>query len=167
MKLIPLTQGKFAKVDDEDYEYLNQWKWCAHKSHNNIYAERNVRIKGRKQITIKMHRLILGLTDSKILCDHMDHDGLNNTKSNLRACNSTENQRNTSSKKGSSSPYLGVSKDKSKCNRKKRWRASICVNKNRIFIGMFLTEIEAAKAYDNAAIKHFKEFANLNFKNKN
>ncbi len=162
MKLIPLTQGQFAQVDDEDYEYLNQWKWLAHKSYKTIYAERNVRIKGGKQVTIKMHRIIMN-TDKGMLCDHKDHNGLNNVRSNLRNCTSTENQRNTSSKTGSSSKYLGVSKDES-WNRKKQWRTSICVNKKRMFIGMFLTEVEAATAYDKVAKKYFKEFANLNFK---
>lgn len=63
MKQIPLTQNQFALVDDEDYEYLNQWKWCAeyNKSVHSYYAVRNIRV-GNKQKTIRMHRVILNIT---------------------------------------------------------------------------------------------------------
>jgi len=80
MKLIPLTQGKFAQVDDEDFEYLNQWKWFALKDAQTFYAARGIYLKGN----ILMHRQLLGLTNSEVKGEHKDRNGLNNQKENLR-----------------------------------------------------------------------------------
>ena len=97
MKLIPLTKGLFAKVDDEDFEYLNQWKWTAtFGSHNGdkVYARRN----GKKsegplwRKTIRMHRQLLGVVgNATVVVDHLDSDGLNNQRSNLEATTVSEN----------------------------------------------------------------------------
>lgn len=152
MKLIPLSQGKFSQVDDEDFEWLNQWKWYAYKGINDVfYVARSI---GRKQI--KMHRLILGLTIFEERGDHIDHNGLNNQRINLRKCTHQENCKNRKSAKGSSSKYLGV---RLKIN---RWNARITVLKKQKHLGYFKTEIDAAKAYNEAAIKYHGEFANLN-----
>lgn len=164
MKLIPLTQGKFAQVDDEDYDFLMQWKWQAKKHNHIFYAARTIRTKfGRKEI--KLHRVILGLIDSKIFADHEDNNGLNCQKNNLRECNRFENSRNKSKKKNKN--YLGVHKD-SYINKdgieKLRFRAMIRVNRLLLHIGSFTDEIDAAKAYDISAKEHFGKFANLNFK---
>lgn len=107
-----------------------------------------------------MHRMILNVNDKKILIDHKNHDGLNNTKSNIRECTIRQNNINKRSRKNSSSKYLGVSLYK----RDNRWRADVRVNGKTIWIGYFDTEELAAKAYDKAALKHHGEFANLNFK---
>jgi len=165
MKLIPLTQGKFAKVDDEDYDWLNQWKWLAHKSKcgKRFTAERNQRIKGERQKLYIMSRVILNTDDKNIFVDHINHDSLDNRRCNLRTCTPMENSRNMSPKSNSSSKYLGVSFTKNRI--KRPWRVSICVNKKRLFVKMCETELEAAKIYDEVAKKHFGEFANLNFKN--
>lgn len=158
MKLIPLSKtgkhkGKyFAMVDDEDFEYLNQFNWYCSKGK---YVER---WKSRNCEFASMHRMILNLTVHKMQCDHIDHNGLNNQKSNLRVCTSSQNGMNKSAR--GVSKYLGVSFRKNN----NKWRAIIGLNRKYKELGMFKTEIEAAKAYDEAAKIYFKEFANLNFK---
>ncbi len=92
MKLIPLTQGKFAQVDDEDYDYLNQWKWYTTKNHKTFYAARHIRINGKQKL-IYMHRVIMNIIKG-YKTDHIDHNGLNNQKYNLRICTCQENNRN-------------------------------------------------------------------------
>lgn len=164
MKEIQLTQGKVALVDDEDFEELNQFKWSAARFKNKFYAVRtrlkreDFFIKGKK-VMIKMHRQILGLTDPKIYCDHKDRDSLNNQRYNLRSCDFIENSRNKSPIKGSSSKYKGVSWNK----QNQKWYSSIRINGNPKHLGCFDDEIESAKAYDEMAKIHHKEFAYLNF----
>lgn len=172
MKLIKLTQGQFAQVDDEDYDYLNQFKWCTQKNRNTYYAVRAIHMNGKKCKVI-MHRVILELKDSKILVDHIDRNGLNNQRNNLRSCNNSQNQMNKRSK--GISKYLGVSLQNYKSTSKNtpeliynKWHAAISPNKKRISLGLYPFtpegEILAAKAYDQAAKEHYGEFANLNFK---
>lgn len=158
MKQIPLTQGKFTLVDDEDYEYLNQFKWFAMANGNNFYATRKVR-NNKIQRNVYMHRLILSVTDTKHVIDHIDHNSLNNQKSNLRIASHIENCKNRKPKKGGGSKYLGVYYFKAKTP---RWQASMTVNKKSIYIGLFKSEDEAALAYNEAATKHHGQFANLN-----
>lgn len=158
MKQIQLTQGKVALVDDVDYERLNQHRWCAKKSGATWYAVRMVGKDG-KQMTLYMHREILGLT-ANIETDHKDGDGLNNQRHNLRLATTAQNQRNQKKQKGTSQ-YKGVYWYQGKT----KWCAQIWIAKKRVSLGIFLSEIDAAKAYDNAAIKHFGEFARTNFQN--
>ncbi len=110
MKQIDISTPKhpntFTLVNDTDFEWLNQWKWSADEDGNTIYAERQCEITAKK---IKMHRLILGLTDSNICCDHRDMNGLNNQRYNLRACTHTENKKNTVKYANNKSGYKGVS----------------------------------------------------------
>lgn len=158
MKEIPLTQGKVALVDDEDYDYLMQWKWNVTNPYKNIwYARRTVNLGNNRYKTILMHRVILNI-DNNALCDHKDHDGLNNQKDNLRSCTEKENMVNRRSCH-KTSIYLGVHFYK-----KKYIVASITVNCETIYLGTFKEEKDAAIAYDKAALKYHGEFANLNFK---
>jgi hypothetical protein len=154
MKQIPLTRGMFALVDDEDFEYLNQFKWYAHKDSATYYAMRK---KNRKDV--RMHRVILGITEPKVFGDHIDHNGLNNQRSNLRIATPAQNQRNKASRKGSSSKYLGVANYPKK---NKPWGATISSNNKHYHLGHFAKEEDAARAYNEAAIKYHGEFANLN-----
>jgi hypothetical protein len=159
MKEIKLTQGKVALVDDADYEWLNQWKWHANISRNTFYAKRAVWISGEKKyIHIKMHRLILGLTDPLVLADHKDGNGLNNQRENLRSCTEHENRKNRSSYIGSKSKYKGVSLSPPSPN----WRATITINGRMKHLGYFAKEEDAALAYNEAAANHHGEFARLN-----
>lgn len=163
MKEIKLTQGKSALVDDDDYEFLMQWKWQAVKRGNTFYAERRQRVGLRaedKGVSMKMHRMILNITDPLVFVDHKDKNGLNNTKINIRTCTRQQNNMNRRTAKNSSSKYLGVSYHK----HTKRWQASMTHNGKAIYIGLFKTESDAAVAYDSKAIELNGEFANLNFK---
>jgi hypothetical protein len=155
MKEIKLTRGLFAQVNDEDFDYLNQWKWMAHKDRKNYYAVR-VEYKPRKK-TIFMHRLILNTPD-KMLTDHIDHNGLNNRRLNLRNC--TQSQNSMNQKPHSITKYLGVYYNKKRNN----YQASIRVNRKNISLGFYKTAKEAAMIRDIASLKYFGEFAYLNFK---
>lgn len=155
-KTIDLTKGYTAKVDPEDYDLINYRKWCASITNNGtVYAQSRIEYK-----LCLMHRIIMGISDPKIIVDHIDHDTLNNCKYNLRVCSRSENNRNKRSHKNSSSKYLGVSWDKSR----NKWKANICYNRKNKCIGRFSTEKEAALAYDKHALSLFGEYANLNFK---
>jgi len=151
MKEIKLTQGFVTQVDDEDYEYLNQWKWCTQKDRNNYYAVRSIKKKLKK-----MSRIIINAPDG-MQVDHIDHNGLNNQKYNLRICTNSQNCMNR--RPYGKSKYLGVVIDKGKYI-----RARIKVNGKLINLGTFETEENAAKIRDEASIKYFGEFANLNLK---
>lgn len=156
MKLIPLTKGKFAQVDDEDFEKVNQFKWCVQKIKNLWYASRNISIEG-KQKKVLMHRDVMNISDSSLFIDHIDHDGLNNQKINLRQCSQRENLYNKKGNKDTVSQYKGVTFFN------KKWVARINKDGKRYFLGGHLTEIEAAKAYDVKAKELYGTFAHLNF----
>jgi hypothetical protein len=160
MKEIPLTQGKIAIVDDDDYEKLKNFKY----SLNNCgYARRYDKLSyklSKKRTDVLMSHDILGKPPKGISIDHADRNRLNNCKCNLRFATRSQNNANKSksSRNFTTSRYLGVSYDRTR----KMWRAQIqCINKN-MFIGRFKTEGEAALAYNQAAIKYHGEFANLN-----
>lgn len=159
MKEIPLTQGKVALVDDQDYQALAQHKWHALNIDLAWYAVRNAPVvAGQSGGTIYMHREIMGAVPGQMI-DHWDGNGLNNQRDNLRHCT---NQQNISNKRrrvgGQSSRYKGVWWNK-QCL---KWEASIKVNYERIYLGLFSNEADAARAYNAAALQHFGEFACLN-----
>jgi hypothetical protein len=153
MKEIPLSKGKVALVDDEDYEELSQWKW----SYNGRVAMRGAFPDGRRK-NIIMHRQIMNAPDGMEV-DHIDHDPLNNSRSNLRICTRAENSRNRSPQRNGSSRFLGVSWDR----QRQRWSAHIMMHGKLRRIGSFPIEEEAARAYDREAIVHHGPFANPNY----
>jgi hypothetical protein len=162
MKKIPLSQGKFALVDDEDFEWLNQWKWFAHKSCYMFYAERHIYPNG-KDVIVKMHRQILGLKPgSKEVGDHINRNGLDNRRSNLRAVSESINKYNCSIYKNNTSGYRGVHWWKTAS----KWKAYIDINGKRKSLGHHPTAIDAAIAYDKAAIEIWGTNAYLNFPEK-
>jgi len=159
MKEIILTQGKVALVDDEDYEYLVQWKWYAAKMGNSFYAQRSDYNSLRKQSVITyMHRVILKVADFKIEVDHKDHNGLNNQKENIRAVTKKQNSFNKKSYKNSTSKYVGVSWNR----QSNKWQAQVRENGKIKYLGRFINEDDAARAYNKAAVESYGEFANLN-----
>lgn len=155
MKEIKITRNRVALVDDEDYGYLNQHKWTAQRNRNGgvYYAVRRI---GNKHIS--MHRVIMKITDPKIFVDHIDHEGLNNRKYNLRLCSNSDNKKNVRSRIGSTSKYLGVNWHKPL----NKWRAGIKFNGKNIHLGYSHDEKEAALLYNKFAKKYHGEFANLN-----
>ncbi len=160
MKHIPLTQGKFAIVDDEDYEYLTQWKWIVKMNSGIAYAGRWITCvtNGTKRRTaILMHRVIMNTPPGK-QTDHVNHNELDNRKYNLRICSAQQNQFNSRSQKNSFSQYKGVSRNRGK------WRAQIRHNNKDIWLGVHASAVAAAKAYDKKAKQLFGEFAYLNFR---
>ena len=152
MKKIELTKGYFALVDDADYDWLMKWKWCASVQRSNVYAVRK-----SNPCNIKMHRQIIG-APTGLMVDHIDHNGLNNQRDNLRLCNNSDNHKNSRPK--GISRYLGVSfrKDRNK------FEAYIKTDEKYIHLGHYVNEVDAAMAYDLSAKKYHGEFANLNFK---
>ena len=154
MKEIQLTQGKVTRVDDADFAILNQHKWSADRHKHTFYAVCAIRENGKRK-TLRMHCAILG--QSKV--DHEDGDGLNNQRYNLRPANKRQNAANTAKQFGTTSQYRGVDRSQS------GWRAQITADGKRIHLGRFALdqEINAAKAYDTAAILHHGKFARLNF----
>ena len=162
VKHIKLTKGKFAIVDDEHFEWLNQFKWHAAKMKQNFYAARRIKINGEWKI-ISMHRFILGLRPGdKNECDHKNHNTLDNHYDNLRICTHKQNSRNKRLYVGGSSIFKGVSWAKARA----KWQVHIQIDGHSIFLGRFDDEVEAAKTYDIAAKEHFGEYAFINFSEK-
>ena len=163
MKYIPLTQDKFAIVDDDKYDELVKHEWFAEKGKSTYYAARwSPRING-KQHHIAMHRLLLGLCEGDgIFSDHRNRNGLDNRISNLRTCSNSQNRMNSLLQVNNTSGYKGVSWHKGH----NRWSVNITVDRNKVTLGSFFCLIKAARAYDEAAIKHYGEFANTNFRQK-
>ena len=151
MKEIILTQGKKTIVDDEDYEELNKYKWYFKKG----YAVRNIG-KYKHQRTCMMHRVILNPSE-EFEIDHINRIKLDNRKINLRLSTRQQNNANRSIQKHSSK-YKGVYWHKAS----NKWMSSITFNGIQIYLGVYDNEIDAAKAYNDIAIKCFKEFALLN-----
>lgn len=153
-KLISLTRGYTALVDDSDYEKLKTYKWSAGGPKGYLSAQR-----AQNGKTIRMHRQILGLLDapSNVFVDHRNGDTLDNRRSNLRACDNRLNQGNAR-KRGGSSRYRGVSWHEVS----KGWRAQIRIKGMKVHLGIFKDEEDAARAYDKAASQHFGDFARLN-----
>lgn len=151
MKLIELTQGYFAEVDDSDFELVSKFSWCVAKRKHTCYA-----VHRRGNQSILLHRFLMN-AGKGMQVDHKDHNGLNCQRNNLRICTQAQNNANKSHHKNSSSKYVGVS-----FNIDKKWIAMITVDRKAIYLGRFDTEIKAAESYNKAALKYRGEFANLN-----
>lgn len=160
MKTIKLTQGHYAMVDDEDFEFLNQWKWRVLKAQRKNtppvwYAHRTTPRPHRK--AVYMHREVLRrfgfeqFQDS----DHKDGNGLNNQRDNLRPVTRSQNLANARKKTGCTSRFKGVYWHKTT----NKWMARI----DRAYIGTFSDESDAARAYDDAASIRFGDCARLNY----
>ncbi len=156
MRELPLTQGKVALVDDDDYERVAQYKWHAYQArHGRWYAKRHTsRTTGRH--TLYLHRFILNVVSH---IDHKNHDGLDNRRCNLRPATRNQNNRNRGMSCRNRIGYKGVRRARNN----QRWGALITVNNKQIWLGMFNSQIDAARAYDAKARELHGEFAGLNF----
>lgn len=158
MKKIKLTKEQYAIVDNEDFEYLNQFRWSyLDRGKYTGYAIRSGRGK-----TVYMHREIMGTKDGE-LTDHIDGDGLNNRRSNLRIASPAQNQANRRPRKIGSSGVVGVYLSKGK---KKSWQARYSRDDKWLHIGYFLTKEEAGEAYNKVITKVRGDFAPLSSENK-
>jgi hypothetical protein len=153
---IPLTQGKYAIVDPDDYFRLSKFKWHAVKGCSTFYAVRSIN-RGGKCSRIHMHREVLKVADDMYV-DHINHNGLDNRKANLRVATFAQNTWNAERPIGRSG-YKGVWFSK----KTGLWRASITCCGKRKYLGCFYDKRQAAKAYDRAAMKYHGRFASLNF----
>lgn len=153
--LIPLSRGTYAIIDTDNLRTLNLYRWflASHKT-GTRYARRF-----KNGQTIYMHREIMN-APAGMEIDHINGNGLDNRSANLRICTKAQNQQNSKKRTGKSSVFKGVCWEKDR----KKWKASIVVNKKQIRIGRFISEIDAAKAYDVEALYYFGEFARTNFK---
>lgn len=155
---IPLTQGYNAIVDVEDSDLISR-HWYAYVDKTTCYAISHCG--GRKAKRLRMHRIVMGrvlgraLLESELV-DHKDNNGLNNCRSNLRLATNAQNGCNRGLQRNNTSGYKGVQKCKDK------WKASIKVNKQVIYLGRFSDKHDAARAYNDAALKYHGEFACLN-----
>jgi hypothetical protein len=165
MKTISLTQGKVALVDDQDFDWINQWKWHAQKRTYKCgkiiwYAKRSERYGQRcngQQRAVYMHREIASRAGFPKV-DHKNSDGLDNRRRNLRPCNNSQNTANQIKNRGSST-FKGVTW----VSKRSKWQAGIKINGESLFLGYFNDEVEAAKAYDAAATHYFGPFSKINF----
>lgn len=155
MKALPLTQGKLAAVDSEDFERLSKYNWRYTRHANS--AAREVSILGSQKVKVIPIACEVLQTGKRV--DHKDCDGLNNQKLNLRICTTSQNAQNSRKATEASSEYKGVWRDEAR----NKWRSRIMLNGAEYFIGRYKTEVQAAVFYDLAAVHLFKEFARLNF----
>lgn len=154
MKEIILTEGFVALVDDEDYGYVARFTWRVDKRKNTNYAIRHVCLPGRPKTTQRMHRLILGLGDPSVDVDHLNKNGLDNRKENLRMCGRTQHIAHHRTK----DQYLGVYKIEGGHG----WEVRAKFGQKQIHLGPFQSKEDAARAYDKEAAAEFGELAVVN-----
>jgi hypothetical protein len=150
VRMIPLTGGFYAYVDAEDYEQVKQWRW---RAHSGGYA-----VRWEKDKLILMHRQIMQTPEGMVV-DHVNGNGYDNTRANMRNVTRRENMHNMSKHAGAASIYKGVVRGK----RKGTWYARVGWGDTHSTAGPFEEEAEAARAYDRMAVERFGEVVRLNF----
>lgn len=140
--------------DDSDHDLVSKYKWYLVKERNTLYARTNSKDFGKRS-GFKIHQLIMGFPP---VTDHIDRNGLNNCRSNLRPATVQQNNRNSRRQRNNTTGYKGVDYNKNH----KAFRARVNVNRKSVYCRYFKTAEEAARAYNEAAIKHYGEFAALN-----
>lgn len=163
MKLITLTRGYYAQVDDADFERVNQFFWQCHVTGSGAcYAQRLIGV-GKNRVVSLMHRFVLDAPEGTML-DHRDGNGLNNQRSNLRLCPShTLNNANHPVRRDSRTGYKGVALLLHGRHKNRIFQARLKAYGRFYFLGNYATPEEAAHAYDAKAKEIFGEYARLNF----
>jgi hypothetical protein len=151
---IPLTHGLCALVDDLDVRFVQPYTWWALIQQHTTYAVREIRKPDARRTTQRMHTLLTGYK----LTDHINGDGLDNRRANLRPANSRQNTHNRRKMPASRSRYKGIC-----LHRPGSWQARLRPGERTVSLGYFTSEEAAARAYDAAAREAFGEFACLNF----
>lgn len=155
MKMVPLTRGQFAAVDDADFERISAFKWRAawDPKAQSFYAVRSLpRINGKRP-TEYMARAVVAASAADTV-DHRDHDTLNNTRPNLRATTHCNNLKNRQKRTVATSIYKGVHWHKAA----KKWQAKIRSDNKEIYLGLYAEEVDAARAYDMASERLHGEY---------
>lgn len=142
---LKLQTGNYAVIDESDYELVSRYKW--YEDHGYARTSSN----GKK---IYMHRLVMGSPSSQV--DHINRDRLDNRKANLRVCSDLQNKWNLPKQKRNKSGYKGVTRHSN------LWRATIVVNGKQKSLGYHKEKLDAARAYDKAALEYFGEYAAIN-----
>lgn len=158
MKTLMLSRELFTTVDDKTFVWAVKYKWHALAGHHTFYAVRNVILPDGRRTLILLHREILKAPPG-VLVDHEDRNGLNNLLENIRLCNKQQNNSNQAIRLDNSTGYKGVHKVE---GRPRPYVARIQVDRERLYLGDFLTAQEAAAAYNLAAVEFFGRFAFLN-----
>ena len=155
MRRVVLTKGLFALIDDDDVDRVYAHMWSVHTPRKDASSTNYAKacINGKM---VSMHRFILNVTTGQVV-DHINGDGLDNRKENLRIVTPNQNQHNR--KPNAGRQYKGITF----VEKLNKWRAGIKIDGKRKHLGCFVTAEEAAKAYDCAARKHRGHFAKLNF----
>ena len=155
MKKITLSRGLFALVDDEDYEFLNQWKWYAsyNKGTKSFYVVRNITLSDGTRKSLRMHRLILNCPDDMVV-DHIHHDTLDNRRAHIRIVTHAMNLINRGKPIHNTSGYKGVTWHSSRGT----WHARININKKRICLGYYHDIRDAGLARAQAEEKYYGDF---------
>jgi len=155
---VPLGRGLFAIIDPEDRQRVTRYQWRARRLGKTFYAYRRVREGGGLRHEF-LHRFVLGLPKAEPDVDHANGNGLDNRRANLRIATKAENGRNRGPNRNNTSGYKRVCWHKGAG----KWLASIQVDRRQISLGLYDDPVDAALAYDLAAIEHHGEFAWTNF----
>lgn len=154
MAIIELTQGQITIVDDWLFKFLDRYNWYAQNHTGKFYAHGT--IVSKKEVFL--HRFLMGLPNKEYRVDHINHNTLDNRLCNLRICNQSENCANSKKQKYTLSKYKGVHFHKIA----NKYCVEITHNYKQYYLGLFKSEIKAARVYNNAAKELFGEFAYLN-----
>ena len=149
---VPLTKGRFALIDEEDVDRVSQYNWYVGKGKHTHYAHH------KSKESFLLHRFVTNAPDD-VQVDHINSNGLDNRKTNLRFCNNGQNSAASRKRQGTRSKYRGVVFDSTaSC----KWKARVYDNGKQIVLGRFSSEEEAALAYNKAALERYGEFARIN-----
>jgi len=152
---VPLTQGAFTKIDVRDATEVMRKSWYLYREPK---TGRRYAVREERGVSVRLHRWLLNAAASEDV-DHVNGDGLDNRRENLRKATAAQNTYNARKRSLGTSKYKGVNIDEGR----RPWRARIRVDLKLIHLGRFATEEEAARAYDKAARRHFGKFACVNF----